>query len=170
MVGTELEGTVRYPELGNCSGTLDDATLVDGSLHVTEHITIGAGVDCVETVSLTLTPDGDRLLYDADDGVATGVLIRGRYGGATGQWPTDRNEGPPVLYAWIGANMMEFPAWVACDSDGDWCLLGGATTHTLVAMDGLNIVGTILNSSPDPASALASMGVPPDSAAEILGD
>ena len=169
LVDGEIEGVVRYPELGNCSGTLDDATLVGGSLHLTEHITIGGGTDCIETVSITLTPDGDRLLYDANDGLATGVLVRGRYTEVTGQWPTDRNDGPPVLYAWIGANLMELPAWVACDDAVDWCLLGGSTTHALVEMDGLDIAGTIPNSSSDPAGALASLGVSAGSVDEILG-
>lgn len=169
LVDGEIEGVVRYPELDNCSGTLDDATLVGGSLHVTEHIMIGAGTDCVETGPLVLTPNGERLQYNWGEGVATGLLTRGRYSEVTGQWPTGRNDGPPVLYAWIGANMMEFPAWVACDSNVDWCLLGGAMTHTLVAMDGLDVVGTIANSSPDPAGALASLGVPPGSVTEILG-
>lgn len=71
----DLVGSVRYPELGNCSGYLDSFRLDGDALFTTEHIQ--DSIQCVEVVplELTLRPDGTMeyrtLVYGA-----TGVLTR----------------------------------------------------------------------------------------------
>lgn len=168
-------GTVVYPELGGCSGHLDQASVQDGTLSVTENITVNTD-RCVEVVDLTLTLDGpDTLLYATQGQYdATGTLTRS--GGETAAtpgssvWPEDRDDGPPALYVWVGASLLEFPDWVACDDSQQWCLLGGTGSHTLVEMDGLTNVGAIPATSRSPSAALARLGVPPASVREILPD
>jgi hypothetical protein len=88
--------------------------------------------------------------------------------GAAGRWPTTRRDGPPALYVWLGASFMDYPEWAACDATAQWCLLGGKDRHTLVKVKGLSVVGTVDPDVADPRAALARLGVPAASIAEIL--
>jgi len=166
-------GTVRYPELGDCSGSVTLTGFDSEVLYVTETIDTNTS-RCATSVDLTLTlgPGGDTLSYEAPGWDATGVLTRGEPDaaspGAAG-WPTNRDDGPPALYAWMGANMLGLADWVACDRAVEWCLLGyDGGKHLLVAMDGLEIAGEVSAGVSDPSAALVKLGVPSAVAQEIL--
>lgn len=166
---------VRYPELDNCTGYWDDTRLRGATLRMVEHIEAPAG-SCVDEVDVVLRRVGDQLSYKSvwSGSVAKGLLSRGPYEGGTdggettAAWPTGRSEGPPALMVWLGANMYDFPAWVSCDDDQDWCLVGGSAEHVLVQMDGLVDRGTVADSTADPVAALVALGAPRPAVTQIL--
>ncbi len=85
-------------------------------------------------------------------------------------WPSDRDDGPPSLYIWLGANMHGFPDWVACDDATTYCLVGyPGQEHLLVQTSGLVVIGTVDDSATDPRQELLALGLPDEIVTQILG-
>jgi hypothetical protein len=173
-IGVDADGRptaqVRYPELGNCSGYWDDPRLSGRTLRVVEHIETSVS-SCVPVVELKVRRVGEKLRYwtvGSYDAKAT--LSRGPYeppAPAT-TWPVGKDEGPPGLMTWLGANLYAFPDWVACDDARAWCLVGGSTEHMVVQVKGLVDRGRVSNRSTAPIEAMVRLGVPRSSAMQIM--
>lgn len=86
-------------------------------------------------------------------------------GTATGPWPTNDNEGRPAYFAWLGASFF-FPAWTSCNPN--YCIAGDGTDVLVTAQNGLDDVGTVPQSTPDPVAALVALGVPLPDARAVL--
>jgi hypothetical protein len=94
-----------------------------------------------------------------------------------GDWPTDRNDGPPAFWTWLGAasvwsgtGIPGYPDWVACDDNNTYCLVGyNDEEHVLVQTDGFEIIGTIADWYPNPKEALLILGMSEEVADQILG-
>jgi hypothetical protein len=85
-------------------------------------------------------------------------------------WPSDRQDGPPALLVWLGANMYGFPDWIACDDARTYCLVGySGQEHLLVQMRGLVVIGTVPDSAADPRQELLALGLPDEIVSQILG-
>ena len=85
-------------------------------------------------------------------------------------WPSDRNDGPPSLFIWLGANMYGFPDWVACDDATTYCLVGyPGAAHVLIQISGFAAIGEVDDSAPDPRGALLALGLPDEVVTQILG-
>lgn len=134
--------------------------LTAGGFYECGHSSITVNDEAIDLVADALTSQLDLLP------AAPGDLVEDP---SASVWPESRDDGPPALYVWLGANMMEFPDWVACDAARDWCLLGGSERHTLVRVDGLEVVGTLDASLEDPFAGLRALGLRRVPARQILG-
>lgn len=72
-------------------------------------------------------------------------------------WPTRDSEGPPALYAWLGANFFNMPKWVSCTSSH--CLVDQGASVMVIRISGLVKLGTVPTSSSDPAGQLMLLGL-----------
>lgn len=84
-------------------------------------------------------------------------------------WPLDggTNQGPPVLYAYLGAEFT-FPDWVSCTDAVDVCIVGAGAEVRVYLMEGIRRVASIPLSTPNPAAALRELGVTEQQIVELL--
>lgn len=85
-------------------------------------------------------------------------------------WPVSRRDGKPALYAWLGANMIGMPDWMACEPKGVWCIGAFGDQVHLINQAELVDVGTIPLSTARPAAALHRLGVDDRAARALLAD
>lgn len=128
--GAGLGAEVAYPEL-SCTGRWELEEVTDDGLLFVETITDGSR--CVTTLDVLVRPSAGQLLVEGQPPyVFTAVLTPGAYSGAEGGdgpgWPTDRDDAPGGLYAWIGAASITgnvsigYPDWTSCLDSTDVCL------------------------------------------------
>ena len=112
------------------------------------------------TASVPVDPSPVRT---ATESVSVALPVQTRPG-----WPVDDNEGPPVLWVWMGANFMN-PQWVSCDDSGAYCIEGeGSSKVNVIRLKGLELVGAVPVSTPDPAKALRDMGLSSAAVQQLL--
>lgn len=74
----------------------------------------------------------------------------------TTAWPEDDNEGPPALFALIGAELIGFPNWSSCIPE--WCIAGIDDRVRAYAFDpGPVFRGSIADTAATPADAVAAL-------------
>ena len=170
--GGKLRGSVVYPELSACRGYWDSPRFRGDQVLMVEHITQRAD-SCIPegNVVLALSADGRTLDWTYAGDLASAPLTRGPLPetilGAN-RWPTDRDDAPPALWVWFGANGYAMPSWVSCDDTDQWCVAEQRDQVVVIRMRGLRVAGRLPVTVPDPEAALGSAGVPAASAAQII--
>ncbi len=170
-----LRGKVHYPELDDCSGSWVKPRLRGNRLRMIE--LIGGSTRCTPEVKIEvrLSEDGAAMAYDADGGLATGMLTRGPYqglpeGAPETLWPVAKDEAPITVNVWLGANGHSPMSWSACDVAGTWCVIGQGDGEDpiVVEMANLRYAGSVPWDSPNPAASLRDVGMPAQSAQQAL--
>ena len=128
----------------------------------------GAGTALVDTVVRQLT-GRDEFSITLSRAEEVPDEPEGSASAAT-DWPSDRDDGVPGFYVWLGANMYDFPDWVACDDATTYCLVGySGQEHLLVRVRGLVVIGAVDDAATDPRQELVSLGLPDEIVSQILG-
>lgn len=89
-------------------------------------------------------------------------------GNGNALWPTQDNEGPTTLFAWLGANMMGFPSFSSCDKADSYCIVGLDNTVDIIDIKALQEVGSVPMAVADPAKALEQQGLTAAEVAQLL--
>lgn len=80
-------------------------------------------------------------------------------------WPTHRDDVNIAVSEWLGSDL-DFPNWMSCDPN--YCIAGDGQTVYVFRLHNLDQIGTVAESAPDPAAALAGLGIPPADIALLL--
>lgn len=80
-------------------------------------------------------------------------------------WPTHRDDVNIAVSEWLGSDL-EFPNWMSCDPN--YCIAGDGQTVYVFRLHNLDQIGTVAESDPDPAAALAGLGIPTADIALLL--
>ena len=85
---------------------------------------------------------------------------------AASPWPTRDSEGPPALYAWLGAGFYAMPKWVSCTIE--YCIVDQGSTVLVVKQAGLVKLGLVPSSVREPAGQLVLLGLDAAAAKAVL--
>jgi hypothetical protein len=81
-------------------------------------------------------------------------------------WPVDDNEGPSVLYVWLGADF-SFPDWVSCSQN--FCIVGvGDQVRLFDLSDGIDDKGSLSIDTADPRQVFVDAGYPAEQVDEFM--
>ena len=163
--------------LGSCTleGNSDEPYPLSCYVSVPKYTTVVVTLD-ESTITPGFAPVENPLYFDTsgNPGAAShwGVSfqIEPQGSSSASAWPSDRDDGPPSLFVWLGANMYGFPDWVACDDASTYCLVGyPGGEHLLLQMSGLVVIGEVEDSATDPRQKLLALGLPNEIVDQILG-
>lgn len=83
-----------------------------------------------------------------------------------GGWPTRDNEGPPGLFAYLGASLLPLPDWTSCDNTYGLVATGG--TVSIYSLNGFEVLAAVPESNQDPLAALEGLGMSRDHTVAVL--
>jgi len=86
--------------------------------------------------------------------------------GASGQWPTTRDDVNTAVDEWLGSDFV-LPDWISCDAN--YCIAGASgTVYVFRTEGGVDQIGTISESTTDAAQALLQLGISKADVAALL--